>query len=148
MHNKPASGGFSLIEAIFFIVVAGISMAGVIPLYSNVLTNQYKVSTYMQAEYLFLETAESLRAAYAKGAGFANITEANFPSRMAMDLGGTMRFDLLIEVEGMVPGQLPNPCTGQDYAGESYKCVTVTVRKAGSSEVLFRKQMLNADLLN
>ncbi|MBF0213988.1 MAG: type II secretion system protein [Magnetococcales bacterium] len=148
MSVNRTTGGFSLIEMILFIVVVGISMAGIIPLYNTVLSNLHVISDSMQAEYLALEMAETLRAAYAKGAGFVNVTEANFPSQTGIDVGGTLRFDRTVVIEGMIPGQLPNPCTGQEYNGEAYKCVTVTVSETGSGTVLFREHMVHSDLLN
>ncbi|MBF0273393.1 MAG: type II secretion system protein [Magnetococcales bacterium] len=148
MKHKRASQGFTLIEVIFFIVIAGVSMAGLVPLYNTVLLNLHVLSDGMQAEYLALEMVETLTAAYAKGAGFANLTEANFPSQTGIDLGGTMRFDRIIQIEGMIPGKQPNPCTGMEYNGEPFKCLTMTVMENGSGRVLFKQQMVSADLLN
>ncbi|MBF0190854.1 MAG: type II secretion system protein [Magnetococcales bacterium] len=148
MKHKRASQGFTLIEMIFFIVIAGISLAGIVPLYNTVLVNLHVLNDGMQAEYLGLEMVETLVSANAGGAGFANLTEANFPSQTGIDLGGTLRFDRVVQIEGMIPGQQPNPCTGLEYNGESFKCLTVTVAENGSGQVLFKQQMVNADLPN
>lgn len=146
--QRKSCGGFSLLELIFFLVVAGISMAGITPLYLQVLSTLHILDDGLQAEYLGLETVESMKAAYGNGSGFANLTEANFPSQTGISIGGTITFDRTVEIEGMVPGQTPDPCTGQEYAGEAYKCLTVTVMATGSSEILFRERVVNADLLN
>ncbi len=148
MKQKNKQGGFTLIEVIFFIVVTGIAMAGITPLYMQVLSNLHTLNDGMQAEFLGREMSESLRAAYAKGSGFNNLTEANFPSKTGIDLGGTVLFDRTVKIEGMIPGQLPDPCTGKSYSGEAFKCLTVTVTASGTGSVLFKEHMVNTDLSN
>ncbi|MEO5330518.1 MAG: prepilin-type N-terminal cleavage/methylation domain-containing protein [Magnetococcus sp. YQC-5] len=148
MKWKSPSHGFTLIEVIFFIVVVGVSMAGITPLYMTVLSNLHTLNDGMQAEYLGWESVEKLKAAYANGSGFAKLTEVNFPSESGINLGGTVLFDRTIEIEGMIPGKTPDPCTGQAYNGELFKCLTVTVKVNGSGEVLFIERMVNSDLQN
>ncbi|MBF0626877.1 MAG: type II secretion system protein [Magnetococcales bacterium] len=148
MPSKRKAGGFSLIELIFFIVISGITLVGIVPLYTTVLTNLHVHSDIVQAEYLGWEMAETLQSAYNKGDGFLDLTEAKFPTQTGIDLGGTLKFDRLVEVEGMIPGRLPNPCTGQEYAGEPYKCLTVIVKQAGTNQELFRVRMINSDIKN
>ncbi|MBF0163268.1 MAG: prepilin-type N-terminal cleavage/methylation domain-containing protein [Magnetococcales bacterium] len=148
MRGHRGAAGFSLIEMIFFIVVLGISMAGIIPLYNNVLSNLHVMDEGMQAEYLGLEMVETLKSVYNKGAGFIKIVDANFPSQYGIDIGGRLQFDRVVVIEGMIPGLVPGPCTGQDYIDEDFKCITVKVLRSGSSEVLFREQLINSDLLN
>lgn len=149
MKRRVKQKGFTLIEVIFFIVVVGIAMAGITPLYMQVLSGLHVLNEGMQAEFLGREMSESLRAAYGKdGSGFVNLTQANFPSQTGIDLGSGFQFDRTVEVQGMIPGQLPDPCTGQPYNGESFKCLTVTVKASGSGEILFQERMVNTDLLN
>ncbi|MEO5344884.1 MAG: type II secretion system GspH family protein [Magnetococcus sp. YQC-9] len=148
MCKKHSATGFTLIEMIFFIVISGISLAGIIPLYNQVLSSLHVLDEGMQAEYLGLEMVETLKSVYNKGNGYANLVEANFPPEYGINIGGTLQFDRTVQIEGMIPGQAPNPCTGQEYNGEPFKCLTVTVTKSGSSGALFQERLVNADLLN
>lgn len=154
MIRKFHEQGFSLIEMILFIVVTGIAMLGIVPLYNNVLANLHLISDTMQAEYLGLEMVERLTATYfnapvgapAGSRNFVGITSANFPSETAIDMGAGLKFDRTVTVEGMVPGQTPNPCTGSAYNGESYKCVIVVVTPNGSNQILFKSTQGFSDL--
>ncbi|MBF0126096.1 MAG: hypothetical protein HQM02_02695 [Magnetococcales bacterium] len=148
MGKRLTAGGFTLLEVIFFIVVTGLSLASITPLYMTIFSNLTALNEGMQAEYLGQETVEAMKSAYGKGEGFGKLLEANFPSETGIDVGGAATFDRTIEIEGYVPGQTPNPCTGQEYNGESYKCLTVTVKVNGSSTILFRERMVHTDLLN
>ncbi|MBF0416840.1 MAG: type II secretion system protein [Magnetococcales bacterium] len=148
MNGRRKAAGFTLFELILFIVVTSISLAGIIPLYNNVLTGLQVVDELTQAEYLGLEMVETLRSVYNEGIGYANLIEANFPSELAINIGGTYRFDRFVQIEGMIPGLNPGPCTGLEYNGEPFKCLTVSVKRSGSDAVLFQERLFNTDLSN
>ncbi|MBF0178930.1 MAG: type II secretion system protein [Magnetococcales bacterium] len=140
MNARCSIAGFSLIEVIFFIVIAGISLSAITPLYMTVLSNLHIVSDGLQAEFLAQESLESVAATYGKGndpLAFNRISEANFPTQNGIDIGGTITFDRVIAIEGRIPGKTPDPCTGQPYNGEAGKCVKVTVKASSTGEVLY-----------
>ncbi|GAB0057151.1 hypothetical protein SIID45300_01474 [Candidatus Magnetaquicoccaceae bacterium FCR-1] len=148
MRGPRKSAGFTLFELILFIVITGITATGLIPLYNNVLSNLHVMNEGMQASYLGWEMIETLKSinGYNPPAGFGNLIEANFPPEYGIDVGGQLRFDRFVQIEGMIPGQMPTPCTGQEYNNEAFKCITVSVRKTGTSENLFSYTIYSSDL--
>ncbi|MBF0340941.1 MAG: hypothetical protein HQL95_08270 [Magnetococcales bacterium] len=141
MSSKGTQDGFSLLEAIFFIVVSGIALSAIIPLYGTVLSNVHVLSDNMQAEYLGLEMIERINAVYNKASppatlkSFILVTEAQFPSEVAIDLGGgAMKFDRTVEVQG----RINNVCTGIPYNGEAEKCVFVRVKDNRTGQELYK----------
>lgn len=143
MSGQRKSCGFTLIELILFIVVTSISVLGIIPLYNNILTNLHVMDDGIQAKYLGIEMVETLKSVNRKdGSGFASLIEANFPAERGIDIGGQTRFDRFVTIEGMIMGQLPTPCTKQEYNGEANKCIYVSVTKSGSSQTLWRDTLM------
>ncbi|MBF0455832.1 MAG: prepilin-type N-terminal cleavage/methylation domain-containing protein [Magnetococcales bacterium] len=138
--------GFTLIEMVIIIVLLGVSAVGMIPLFTQVLTSAHEISELHQGQLLAQERIEEVVAARRGAAGFSGLTEALFASERGIDLGGAVRFDRLVQVEGGVFDSVANTlrCSGWDYNNEEYKCVIVEVRTAGEGRILSQRRALFA----
>ncbi len=130
------SSGFSLIELIIVIVVVGISVVILLPVFSNVITSAHRVSELHQGQLLAQERmSQMLNTRWADG-GFADIVD----DEESIDLGGPVQFDRELEVQGGVfnSGTGSLSCSGSAYNNEDYKCVIITVGIAGADSPLVK----------
>ena len=126
MNGRRRHAGFTLIELIFFIVVVAIAAAAMAPLFGQALSGLDGIGERVQAHYLVQEWLE---------------TRAVEPFPGIADETGTVTLDGIPftreqSVEGAALDGTTLACTGSPHVDEAFKCVTVTVRRAGAGEIL------------
>jgi prepilin-type N-terminal cleavage/methylation domain-containing protein len=129
------SSGFSLIELIIVIVVVGISVVILLPVFSNVITSSHRISELHQGQLLVQDKMSQMLKMHWADNKFNEITD----EVESLDLGGPVQFDRELEVQGgnSVNGSLS--CSGSAYNNEDYKCLIITVGIAGEGAPLVRR---------
>ncbi len=141
IYRQAQGGGFTLIELIVVIVVMGIALLGFMPVFNHVLSAEHRISESHQGQLLVQERMSQVLAARWGSSGFTGIIDGLFADESAMDLGGAVRFDRKVEIQGayFATGSQTLSCSGSAYNNEDYKCVIVTVSVAGEGSTLARR---------
>jgi prepilin-type N-terminal cleavage/methylation domain-containing protein len=136
--------GFTLIELIVALVLLGICVVGLMPVFQQILGANHRIGEMHQAQLLAQEKmAEVLEARWGSG-GFNGIDPSRFPDEIGFDIGGPVRFDRAVEIQGGSFNGNDNSfiCSGAAYINETHRCVFVTVRLTGEGTLLARRWTL------
>ncbi|MBF0358269.1 MAG: prepilin-type N-terminal cleavage/methylation domain-containing protein [Magnetococcales bacterium] len=135
--TTKSSSGFSLLELIIVIVVVGISVVILLPVFSRVITSSHRVSELHQGQLLAQERMGQMLQTRWADDGFNNIVDDN----ESIDLGGPVLFDRELSVQGGVfnSGNGSLSCSGSAYNSEAYKCVIIKVGIAGEGSPLVKR---------
>lgn len=136
MKNWAKDQGFTLIELIFFMVMLGLVVVGIVPLVDRIFSDLHRVMEYTQGYFLAQGVLEQTYARNEGGAfdqivwDEACLDPNEFPSlRCEMDVVGAT-FDADTGIFNCTNG----------YSNENYKCVTVTIYSIHSNEVIAREK--------
>lgn len=140
--------GYTLIELVVAIVILGVVVVGLLPVFSNILSSSHRVGEMHQGALLVRERMEDVIAVRRQMGftGFAELTAERFGDEIALDLGGPILFDRSVSIQGgefyPIDGSLG--CGGFPYNGEAYKCVKVVVKTNGEGVVLSQRSIIFA----
>jgi prepilin-type N-terminal cleavage/methylation domain-containing protein len=139
--DRGGKGGFTLVELIITIVVLGITLLGLQPVFSHVLASAHRVSELHQGQLLAQEQMSELLAdrLHGTGPGYSGLAAMAGTSRI--DLGGPVLFERTVAVEGGIFNIDDNSlsCSGSAFANEEYACLIIEVRVAGEERVVARR---------
>lgn len=121
MKPPHSPGGFTLIEMVFFIMIAGVSLVGIIPLFGQVLTNSYRSNEEVRAYYLIQEKLATLRSG--GEVGLSGVYGA-------LSWQKEEKYGLFDPINHTLT------CTTSNPGDDLFRCVTISVTHTASQEKL------------
>ena len=132
--------GFTLIEFILVIVIMGIALLGLMPVFNHVIASAHRVSELHQAQLLAQEWMSQGVATRWGTAGFEGLNTVLFVEDPDAAVGPVL-FERCVEIQSgsYNSGSNSLACSGAAYINEDYKCLIVTVRLAEEGSTLARR---------